>query len=233
MVLAVVITLFYIGGYSSLFTFISPYLQQNSELSATALSGILLISGICGFAGSKFGGGLADTKGSRFTIYAGLSIQGNVAAVVLVQRLDLRCCSINHVMDSRHMGDISSTAVVFSYPGPAIAGYSLKRQYFVYQFGFALGSGIGGLVISSSSIDNLGWSGFVMVLVALLLAVRLLANDKITMTTLVTISRYDELKDDHLTSYPSNIELSFLERDESIMYTTVSDFITEWKRKLN
>ena len=76
------------------------------------------------------------------------------------------------------MGDISSTAVVFSYPGPAIAGYSLKRQYFVYQFGFALGSGIGGLVISSSSIDNLGWSGFVMVLVALLLAVRLLANDK-------------------------------------------------------
>ena len=51
------------------------------------------------------------------------------------------------------------------------------------------------------------------------------------MTTLVTISRYDELKDDHLTSYPSNIELSFLERDESIMYTTVSDFITEWKRE--
>ena len=47
------------------------------------------------------------------------------------------------------MGDISSTAVVFSYPGPAIAGYSLKRQYFVYQFGFALGSGIGGLVISA------------------------------------------------------------------------------------
>ncbi|MFE0554978.1 hypothetical protein ACFW1P_03450 [Paenibacillus sp. NPDC058910] len=47
------------------------------------------------------------------------------------------------------------------------------------QFGFALGSGIGGLVISSSSIGNLGWSGLVMVLIALLLAVRLFAYDKV------------------------------------------------------
>ncbi|MFP3381850.1 MFS transporter, partial [Bacillus sp. SIMBA_069] len=42
-VLAVGITLFYIGGYSALFTYISPFLQSNAELSATALSGILLL----------------------------------------------------------------------------------------------------------------------------------------------------------------------------------------------
>ncbi|WP_306024466.1 MULTISPECIES: MFS transporter [Paenibacillus] len=63
MVLAVAIPLLYIGGYSSLFTFISPYLQQSTDLTATALSGILLIAGICSFAGSKVGGGLRMRRG--------------------------------------------------------------------------------------------------------------------------------------------------------------------------
>lgn len=179
MVLAVVITLFYIGGYSSLFTFISPYLQQNSELSATALSGILLISGICSFAGSKFGGGIADTKGSRFTIYAGLSIQagtllllswfnGSIYAVVPLIMLWMAATWATSPAQQLYL-------VTLVPQSPDIA-LSVNTSFI--QFGFALGSGIGGLVISSSSIDNLGWSGFVMVLVALLLAVRLFANDK-------------------------------------------------------
>lgn len=179
MVLAVVITLFYIGGYSSLFTYISPYLQQNSELSATALSGILLISGICSFVGSKFGGGIADTKGSRFTIYAGLSIQagtllllswfnGSIYAVVPFIMLWMAATWATSPAQQLYL-------VTLVPQSPDIA-LSVNTSFI--QFGFALGSGIGGLVISSSSIDNLGWSGFVMVLVALLLAVRLFANDK-------------------------------------------------------
>jgi len=43
------------------------------------------------------------------------------------------------------------------------------------QFGFALGSTIGGLVVSSFSIDYLSWSGLIMILLTLLLAARLFA----------------------------------------------------------
>ncbi|MFZ4193537.1 hypothetical protein ACOZB4_05920 [Paenibacillus sp. NPDC058898] len=50
-------------------------MQSNAELSAAALSCILLLSGICSFAGSKIGGVADDTKGSKFTIYAELSFQ--------------------------------------------------------------------------------------------------------------------------------------------------------------
>ncbi|ASJ55175.1 MFS transporter [Brevibacillus formosus] len=103
---AVVITLLYIGAYSTLFTFIAPFLLTRAELSASEISGILFLAGICSFMGSKIGGVIAD------------------------------------------------------------------------QFGFALGSWVGGLVISSSSVEHLGWSGFVIALLSLLLAIRLFSLKK-------------------------------------------------------
>lgn len=181
MVLAVAITLLYIGGYSSLFTFISPYLQQSTDLTATALSGILLIAGICSFAGSKVGGGIADAKGSKFTIYAGLSIQagtlllltwfnGSIYAVIPLIMVWMAATWATSPAQQLYL--------VTSVPQSPDIALSVNTSFI--QFGFALGSGIGGLVISSSSIGNLGWSGLVMVLVALLLAVRLFAYDKNT-----------------------------------------------------
>lgn len=44
---ALAITLFYIGGYSTLFTYITPYLQATSSLSIAEISGVLFLSGVC------------------------------------------------------------------------------------------------------------------------------------------------------------------------------------------
>lgn len=65
---ALVITLLYIGGYSTLFTYITPFLQATSSLSITEIGGVLFLAGICSFVGSRVGGQLADAKGSKFTI---------------------------------------------------------------------------------------------------------------------------------------------------------------------
>jgi DHA1 family putative efflux transporter-like MFS transporter len=46
------------------------------------------------------------------------------------------------------------------------------------QFGFALGSGIGGVVMSRASVEVLGWAGFFVVLLALLLAIGLFAGGR-------------------------------------------------------
>lgn len=59
---ALVITLFYIGGYSTLFTYITPFLQATSSLSITEISGVLFLAGICSFVGSRVGGQLADAR---------------------------------------------------------------------------------------------------------------------------------------------------------------------------
>ncbi len=178
-VLAVVITLFYIGGYSALFTYISPFLQSNAELSAAALSGILLLSGICSFAGSKIGGVAADTKGSKFTIYVGLSLQAGTL-LLLTWSDGLIYIVAPLIMIWMVATWMTSPAqqlyLVTLVPQSPDIALSVNTSFI--QFGFAIGSGIGGLVISSSSIDNLGWAGFALVLLALLLAAWLFAYDK-------------------------------------------------------
>ncbi|RJE88421.1 MFS transporter [Paenibacillus sp. 1011MAR3C5] len=178
-VLAVVITLFYVGGYSSLFTFISPFLQANVELSAAALSGMLLIAGICSFMGSKFGGVMADARGPKFTIYVGLSVQAG-ALLLLTWSNGLIYTVIPLIMVWMVGTWMTSPAqqlyLVTLVPQSPDIALSVNTSFI--QFGFALGSGIGGLVVGSSSVDHLGWSGFAMALLALLLAARLFSHDK-------------------------------------------------------
>ena len=175
-VLALTITLFYIGGYSTLFTYIAPYLQANAKLSGAALSGILLLFGLCSFFGSKFGGIVADTKGPKFMIYTGLSFQA-VMLLLLNWAEGLIYAIIPFIMIWMVATWATSPAqqlylVSLVEHSPDIA-LSVNTSFI--QFGFALGSTIGGLVVSSFSIDYLSWSGLIMILLALLLAARLFA----------------------------------------------------------
>lgn len=174
MVIALAITLLYIGGYSALFTYIAPFLQENAEMSAAMLSGILLIAGLCSLVGSKFGGWLADTKGVKFTIYFGLSIQA-VILFLLPWTNGMLYMIIPLIMIWMVGTWMTSPAqqlyLVSLVPRSPDIALSVNTSFI--QFGFALGSVIGGKVISSFSINNLGWPGFMMVLLAVLLAVRL------------------------------------------------------------
>ncbi|MEK3732045.1 MULTISPECIES: MFS transporter [Paenibacillus] len=180
-VLAVFITLFYIGGYSALFTYITPFLQSNFDLSATGLSTILLLAGICSFIGSRFGGGVADRRGPKFTIYAGLSFQAGTL-LLLAWTNSLIYVVIPLIMVWMAATWMTSPAqqlylVTQVKQSPDIA-LSINTSFI--QFGFALGSGIGGWVINSSSVDDLGWSSLLMALAALLLAVWLFSYDQRT-----------------------------------------------------
>ena len=67
--LAVAVTLFYVGGYSTLFTYLTPFLQESANLSITEISGILLLAGICSFWAPVLGVA-ADKKAqhSRFSL---------------------------------------------------------------------------------------------------------------------------------------------------------------------
>ncbi|KZE72387.1 chemotaxis protein [Paenibacillus elgii] len=179
-VLALAVTLFYIGGYSTLFTYMAPFLQANAELSAAVLSGILLLFGLCSFAGSKLGGVIADTRGPKFAIYAGLSLQAGML-LLLTWANGLIYALIPLIMIWMVATWMTSPAqqlyLVSLVPRSPDIPLSVNTSFI--QFGFAFGSAIGGQVINSFSIDNLGWAGFVMVLLALLIAVRLFAyNNK-------------------------------------------------------
>lgn len=171
---ALAITLFYIGGYSTLFTYITPFLQATSSLSVTEISGVLFLAGICSFVGSRAGGQLADAKGSKITIYFGLLLQGAMLLLFALSGVNLPILILVLMIFMLATWSISPAQQLFLVTlVPRNPDIALSVNTSFIQFGFALGSGLGGLVISRTSILNLNWVGLIAVCIALLLTILL------------------------------------------------------------
>ncbi|APB77851.1 MFS transporter [Paenibacillus peoriae] len=172
--MALVITLFYVGGYSTLFTYITPFLQATSSLSMTEISGVLFLAGICSFVGSRVGGQLADAKGSKFTICLGLMLQGATLLLFALAGVNLLVLILVLMIFMLATWSISPAQQLYLVTlAPRNPDIALSVNTSFIQFGFALGSGLGGLVISRTSVLYLNWLGFAAVSIALLLAILL------------------------------------------------------------
>ncbi|MBG9817694.1 MFS transporter [Bacillus safensis] len=179
--LAVAVTLFYVGGYSTLFTYLTPFLQESANLSITEISGILLLAGICSFLGSSLGGVAADKKGPTFTIFSGIILQiimlmllafvtGNLVVMVAVIMI--------WMIATWSTSPAQQLYLVTLVPKSPDIALSVNTSFI--QFGFALGSGLGGLVLSRTSILHLSWISAGTVLLALLMTVLMVAFDRIS-----------------------------------------------------
>ncbi|GJI59909.1 MFS transporter [Bacillus altitudinis] len=179
--LAVAVTLFYVGGYSTLFTYLTPFLQQSANLSITEISGILLLAGICSFLGSSLGGVAADKKGPIFTIFSGITLQimmlmllafvtGNLVVMVAVIMI--------WMIATWSTSPAQQLYLVTLVPKSPDIALSVNTSFI--QFGFALGSGLGGIVLSRTSILHLSWISAGTVLLALLMTILMVAFDRIS-----------------------------------------------------
>ncbi|MCM3028644.1 MFS transporter [Bacillus safensis] len=179
--LAVAVTLFYVGGYSTLFTYLTPFLQESANLSITEISGILLLAGICSFLGSSLGGVAADKKGPIFTIFSGIILQiimlmllafvtGNLGVMVAVIMI--------WMIATWSTSPAQQLYLVTLVPKSPDIALSVNTSFI--QFGFALGSGLGGLVLSRTSILHLSWISAGTVLLALLMTILMVAFDRIS-----------------------------------------------------
>lgn len=179
--LAVAVTLFYVGGYSTLFTYLTPFLQKSANLSITEISGILLLAGICSFLGSSLGGIAADKKGPIFTIFSGIILQimmlmllafvtGNLVVMVAVIMI--------WMIATWSTSPAQQLYLVTLVPKSPDIALSVNTSFI--QFGFALGSGLGGIVLSRTSILHLSWISAGTVLLALLMTVLMVAFDRIS-----------------------------------------------------
>jgi len=179
--LAVAVTLFYVGGYSTLFTYLTPFLQKSANLSITEISGILLLAGICSFLGSSLGGMAADKKGPIFTIFSGIILQimmlmllafvtGNLVVMVAVIMI--------WMIATWSTSPAQQLYLVTLVPKSPDIALSVNTSFI--QFGFALGSGVGGIVLSRTSILHLSWISAGTVLLALLMTILMVAFDRIS-----------------------------------------------------
>lgn len=177
--LAVAVTLFYVGGYSTLFTYLTPFLQASANLSITEISGILLLAGICSFLGSSLGGMAADKKGPIFTIFSGIILQiimlmllsfvtGNLVVMVAVIMI--------WMIATWSTSPAQQLYLVTLVPKSPDIALSVNTSFI--QFGFALGSGLGGFVLSRTSILHLSWISAGTVLLALLMTILMVAFDR-------------------------------------------------------
>ncbi|MGN7282576.1 MFS transporter [Bacillus altitudinis] len=177
--LAVAVTLFYVGGYSTLFTYLTPFLQKSANLSITEISGILLLAGICSFLGSSLGGMAADKKGPIFTIFSGIILQimmlmllafvtGNLVIMVAVIMI--------WMIATWSTSPAQQLYLVTLVPKSPDIALSVNTSFI--QFGFALGSGLGGIVLNGTSVLNLSWISAGTVFLALLMTILMVAFDR-------------------------------------------------------
>ncbi|WP_281215893.1 MFS transporter [Bacillus altitudinis] len=177
--LAVAVTLFYVGGYSTLFTYLTPFLQASANLSITEISGILLLAGICSFLGSSLGGIAADKKGPIFTIFSGIILQilmlmllafvtGNLVVMVAVIMI--------WMIATWSTSPAQQLYLVTLVPKSPDIALSVNTSFI--QFGFALGSGLGGIVLNGTSVLNLSWLSAGTVFLALLMTILMVAFDR-------------------------------------------------------
>ncbi|WP_342462365.1 MFS transporter [Bacillus sp. FSL R5-0286] len=177
--LAVAVTLFYVGGYSTLFTYLTPFLQKSANLSITEISGILLLAGICSFLGSSLGGMAADKKGPIFTIFSGIILQimmlmllafvtGNLVVMVAVIMI--------WMIATWSTSPAQQLYLVTLVPKSPDIALSVNTSFI--QFGFALGSGLGGIVLNGTSVLNLSWLSAGTVFLALLMTILMVTFDR-------------------------------------------------------
>ncbi|MDR6724593.1 DHA1 family putative efflux transporter-like MFS transporter [Paenibacillus amylolyticus] len=186
---ALLITLLYVGGYATLFTYITPFLQATSSLSMTEISGVLFLAGICSFVGSKVGGQLADARGVKFTIFLGLILQGVTLLLFALAGVNLIVLILVLMIFMLATWSISPAQQLYLVKlAPRNPDIALSVNTSFIQFGFALGSGLGGLVISRTSVLYLNWLGFIAVGIALLLAAVLFTKRSRTENSMATKS---------------------------------------------
>ncbi|WP_025716965.1 MFS transporter [Paenibacillus sp. 1-18] len=174
--LGLAITFFWLGGYSLVYTYISPYLLNVSGVGEDMLSSVLLAFGIASLIGSKIGGYSADRKGVSFTLFGGMMLH-----VISLLLLPFAAHSLSAVFALLILWSFAAwtTGPTQQYNlvtlVPESSGVMLSLNQSTMQLAMAAGAGIGGVVIGQISLVSITWFGAAGVAIAIV-AVYLLSR---------------------------------------------------------
>ncbi|WP_214859045.1 MFS transporter [Exiguobacterium sp. s191] len=154
------ITFLWLGSYSVVFTYISPYLLDVFSMSNKEVTTALFIFGIASALGSKVGGFSTDKWGSFRTLAGGtllhalvlllFPIIGNVAYLFYA-------LLILWALAAWSSGTPIQLRMITLAPAAASIVLSLHSAF--GQIGMAAGAGIGGIAVKNSLMQYLPWIG--------------------------------------------------------------------------
>ncbi|CAH1199599.1 MFS transporter [Paenibacillus sp. JJ-223] len=165
--LALLVTFFWLGGYSITYTYISPYLIEISGMSEAVLSTTLLAFGIASLIGSKAGGYSADRQGVKRTLLVGMAL--HVFSLAMLNWTSHSSFAIVAVLilwsfAAWSSGPTQQYHLVTMAPESSSIMLSLNSS--VMQLSMAAGAGIGGIAVSAISLSSITWIGAAGVAIA-------------------------------------------------------------------
>lgn len=150
------LNLFWVAGYATLYSYITPFLQEATSLDAAALSAVLLAFGASTLVGNKLGGWLCDRFGMRPVVLMALAAQAVLLAVLYALGgplwLVVAAVLVWGVF-SWVPSPIINLAVVQAAPEAADVMLSLNNS--TTQFAYAIGAGAGGIVVAGAGAHPL------------------------------------------------------------------------------
>ncbi|KAE9133859.1 putative MFS-type transporter [Phytophthora fragariae] len=158
--IALSVTFFWIGGYSIVYTYISPFLLGITGMSEKWVSIGLFAFGIFSLIGSKLGGFSTDRWGAPRTLIGGMLL--HAGALVL---LSFAAHSPAIVFPLLMLWSFSawSSGPTQQYHlislAPEASGIMLSLNSSVLQLAMAAGAGIGGVIVEQVSLASISWIG--------------------------------------------------------------------------
>ncbi|AWB46504.1 MFS transporter [Paenibacillus sp. CAA11] len=167
--LGLIITFFWLGGYSIAYTYISPYLLDYAKIPEDLLSAALLAFGIASLFGSKVGGYTADKRGIAATLLGGMGLH-----IVALAALPFVAHSIPLLFVFLILWSFAawSTGPTQQYNlvtvMPESSGVMLSLNQSTMQLSMAAGAGVGGIAVTHVSLGSITWFGVAGVFIAVL-----------------------------------------------------------------
>ncbi|GGA36980.1 MFS transporter [Paenibacillus physcomitrellae] len=165
------ISILQMTGQFTIYAYITPYLQQKMGLSTPLISLVLLIYGLAGIAGGWIGGWSADKIGPRKTILITLAL--HAAAILLLPYAVFHLFSLLLVVTLWCTFNMAPSPAIQSYlieTAPQSADIQLGFNTSSLHIGVALGSMIGGFIVSQYSVSDNPIAGGVIILLSIVCA---------------------------------------------------------------
>ncbi|NTU33393.1 MFS transporter [Brevibacillus sp. HB1.1] len=163
---ALFISLFFVTGYSTVYTYITPLLQSTSAMTTAWVSTTLFLAGLASVAGSRIGGVSTDKWGIRPTLYVSLLLH---AAILLILPLSSQLFTWAIITVMFWVAAVQTTVPAQQYYlitlSPHSSQVALSMNTSVFQLGLALGAGLGGVIVDHAGIVHISWVGGLLVLV--------------------------------------------------------------------
>lgn len=166
-VVALMITFFWIAGYAIAYTYISPFLLTITGMSEQGVSIGLFAFGIASLLGSKFGGYSTDKWGVSPTLIGGMLVHAIALVLISVAGQSPVLMLPLLVLWSFSAWSSGPTQQYnLIQQAPEASGIMLSLNSSVLQLAMAAGAGIGGVVVEQVSLTSISWIGAAGVTVA-------------------------------------------------------------------